>query len=108
MKISKKATIETLGNATKIYKGYFRLNSLNKLIEILENATYNKMESDFEIESRLLDKQFTTINKYTNSISINGSFLYSRDIEESYFYKFDNINIIVVVTDCNIILYYFK
>lgn len=97
-KITKKVCFESLANATKIEKLFLPLrleNDMERIIQEVEQQAINKLKANNN----------TTIIKKSNSLCLNGSYLYFTDIKECFKYN-NEVNAIIVKTDLNIIVYF--
>ena len=95
-RITKKEAIKTIAEAKKINKIFLSLKVEDELIKKVlinnENIVIDNMQK-------------AEIKLNSSSIKTQESYLYFRDIKESYIIQLKKIKSVIVKTECNIIIY---
>ena len=97
-KITKKSGIEFLASAKKMEKLFLPLRLEEKIEEIIEEVKQQAV-------NKLKVNNNTIVQKNSNSLVLNGSYLYFNDMKEVFKYN-NGINAVIVKTDLNIIIYF--
>lgn len=95
-KITKKDAIKTIAEAKKINKIFLSLKAENELIK---KFLINNQDAIID------NMKKAEIKLNSNSIKTQESYLYFRDIKESYILQLEKIKSVIIKTESNIIIY---